>query len=138
MNRENERLMEEYEQMASDVSLPFAFSIMLTMIHAQVGAYIIQAVIMHTTLHALLLCRIQWNLSITDTLGPDIFDHFLLQFRDFPLSEVKNVLATPFGTKIFVLIMEVFSMESLIGGFVKRGSTVNITPNGLFVECVLM
>ena len=57
---------------------------------------------------------IQWNLSIMDTLGPDIFDHFLLQYRVFPLLEVKNVLVTPFGTKIFVLIMEVFSIESLI------------------------
>ena len=55
---------------------------------------------------------IQWNLSITDTLGPDIFGHFLLQYRGFPLSEVKNVLVAPFGTKIFVLIMEVFSIES--------------------------
>ena len=48
------------------------------------------------------------------TLGPDIFGYFLLQYRGFPLSEVKNVLVTPFGTKIFVLIMEVFSVESLI------------------------
>jgi len=30
------------------------------------------------------------------------------------LSEVKNVLVTPVGTKIFVLIMEVFSIVSLI------------------------
>ena len=54
--------------------------------------------------------RIQWNLSITDTLGPDIFGHFLLQYRGFPLSEVKNVLVISFGTKIFVLIKEVSSM----------------------------
>ena len=57
---------------------------------------------------------LQWNLSIMDTLGPDIFDHFLLQYRGFPLSEVKNVLVTPVGTKIFVLIIKVLSMESLI------------------------
>ena len=57
---------------------------------------------------------IQWNLSITDTLGPDISGYFLLKYRGLPLSEVKNVLVTPFGTKIFVLIMEVFSNESLI------------------------
>ena len=57
---------------------------------------------------------LQWNLSITDTLGPDIFDHFLLQYRGFPLLEVKNASVTPFGTKIFILIMEVFSIESLI------------------------
>ena len=57
---------------------------------------------------------IQWNLSITDTLGPDIFWHFLLQYKGFPLSEVKNVLVTPVGTKIFILIMEVFSIVSLI------------------------
>ena len=57
---------------------------------------------------------IQWNLSITDTLGPSIFGQFLLQYRGFPLSEVKNVLVTPVGTKIFVLIMKVFSIESLI------------------------
>ena len=47
-----------------------------------------------------------------DILGPDI-GQFLLQYRGFPLSEVKNVLVTPVGTKIFVL-MEVFSIESLI------------------------
>ena len=56
----------------------------------------------------------QWNLTIMDTLGPDIFGHFLLQYRGFPLSEVENVLVTPFGTKIFVLTMEVFSIEFLI------------------------
>ena len=55
-----------------------------------------------------MLDKIQWNLFITDTLGPDIFGHFLLQYRGFSLSEVKNVLVTPVGTKIFVLIMEVF------------------------------
>ena len=48
-----------------------------------------------------------------DTLGPAIFGRFLLQYRGFPLSEVKNVLVTPFGTKIFALIMEVFSIEFL-------------------------
>ena len=37
-----------------------------------------------------------------DTLGPDIFVHFLLQYRDFPLSEVKSELLTLVGTKIFV------------------------------------
>ena len=49
-----------------------------------------------------------------DTLGPDIFGHFLLQYRGLPLSEVKNVLVAPFGAKIFALIMEAFSIESLI------------------------
>ena len=43
-----------------------------------------------------------------DALGPDIFGHFLLQYRGFPLSEGKNVLMTPVGTKFFVLILEVF------------------------------
>jgi len=43
-----------------------------------------------------------------DTLGPDIFGHSLLQYRGFPLSEVKNVLVTPVGTKIFVLIIKFF------------------------------
>ena len=57
---------------------------------------------------------IQWNLSIADILGPDIFGNFLLQYRGFPLSEVKNVLVTRFETKIFVFIMEVFSIVSLI------------------------
>ena len=37
---------------------------------------------------------VQWNLSITDTLRPDIFGHFLLQYRGFTLSEAKNVLVT--------------------------------------------
>ena len=46
-----------------------------------------------------------------DTLGPDIFGHLLLQYRGFPLSEVKNVLKTPVGTKTFVLIMEVFLLS---------------------------
>ena len=42
---------------------------------------------------------VQWSPSITDTLGPDIFGHFLLSFP------VKNVLVIrPFGTKIFVFI----------------------------------
>ena len=42
--------------------------------------------------------------------------HFLpfLQYRGFSLTEVKNVLVTLFGAKIFVLIMEVFSIVSLI------------------------
>ena len=48
-----------------------------------------------------------------DTLGPDIFILFLLQYSGF-FSEVKNVLVTPVGTKIFVLIVEVFSIVSLI------------------------
>ena len=58
-----------------------------------------------------LISTIQWNLSITDTLGLHIFGYFLLQYRGFPLSEIKSVLVRP---KIFVLIMEVFSIESLI------------------------
>ena len=37
---------------------------------------------------------IQWNLSALDILGPDIFG-------SFPLSEVKNVMVTPVGTKNF-------------------------------------
>ena len=40
--------------------------------------------------------------------------HFLLQYRGFPLSEVKNVMVTLVETKMFVLIMEVFSIVSLI------------------------
>ena len=55
-----------------------------------------------------------YPLEITDTLGPDIFGPFLLQYRCFPLSEVKNVLVALFGTKVFVLIMEVFSIVSSI------------------------
>ena len=55
--------------------------------------------------------EIQWNLSIA---GPDIFGNFLLQYRGFPFSEVKNVLVTRIGTKIFVLIMKVFSIVSII------------------------
>ena len=57
------------------------------------------------------ILAIQSNLSITDTLGPG---HFLLQYRGLSLSEVKNVSVTPVGAKIFVLIMEVFSIVSLI------------------------
>ena len=38
----------------------------------------------------------------------------LLQYRGFPLSEAKNVLVTPVGTKIFVPLMETFSIVSLI------------------------
>ena len=49
-----------------------------------------------------------------DTFGPDIFGHFLLLYRGFPLSRVKNVLVTYVGTKIFVLIMKVFCIVSLI------------------------
>ena len=54
--------------------------------------------------------NVQWNLSVMDTLGPGIFGHFLLQYRGFPFSEVENVLVTPVGTKIFV-IMEVFLLS---------------------------
>ena len=54
------------------------------------------------------LIQVQWNLFITDISGPRIFDHVLLQYRVFPLSEVKNLLTRPVGTKLFVLIMEVF------------------------------
>ena len=49
-----------------------------------------------------------------NTLGPDIFGYFLLQYRGFLLSKLKNVLVTPVRTKIFVLIMEVFSIIALI------------------------
>ena len=42
------------------------------------------------------------------TSGPDIFGHFLLQYRGFPLSEVENVLVTPFGDKSSVFIIEGF------------------------------
>ena len=62
------------------------------------------------------ISKLQWNLSITDILVPGIFGHNLLQYRGFPLSEVKNVLTRPVGTKIFVLIMDVFSIVSLIQG----------------------
>ena len=63
----------------------------------------------------------QWNLSITDTSVPDIFGHFLLQYRSFPLLEVKIISVTPVGAKVFVLIMEFFS---IVSGFVKRGSAI--------------
>ena len=39
-------------------------------------------------------------------------------------TEEKNVLTRSVGTKIFILIMEVFSIVSLIREFVKSGSTV--------------
>ena len=45
---------------------------------------------------------------LSDTLGPDIFGHFLLQYRGFPVLEVKNVLVAPVGAIIFVLILTVF------------------------------
>ena len=41
--------------------------------------------------------------------GTRYFQPFLLQYRGFPLSEVKNLLVTPDGTKIFVLIMVLLS-----------------------------
>ena len=58
--------------------------------------------------------------------GTKYFWPLFAQYRGFPLSEVKNVLVTPVGTKIFVLIniTEAFSIESLIWRVVKRGSTV--------------
>ena len=49
-----------------------------------------------------------------ETLGPDSFGHFLLQYKSFPLTEVTNALVTPVGAKIFVFLMVVFSIESLI------------------------
>ena len=45
------------------------------------------------------LFAMQWNCSIANILGPDIFGIFLLQYRGFPLSEVKNELVTRVGTK---------------------------------------
>ena len=57
---------------------------------------------------------IQWNLYITETLGSDIFDCFLLQYRGFPLSEINNILVTPADTKFIVLIMKVLSIVALI------------------------
>ena len=39
-----------------------------------------------------------------DILGPDHFGHFTLQYRGLSLSEVKNVLVTPVGIAIFVLM----------------------------------
>ena len=50
----------------------------------------------------------------------------MLHLEVFPLSKLENVLVTPVGTKIFVLIMEVFSIVSQFRGFVKRGSAVLI------------
>ena len=50
---------------------------------------------------------------MTDTLRPDIFEHFLLQYRGFTHLEIKNILVTSVGTKSFVLIM-VFPLVSLI------------------------
>ena len=58
---------------------------------------------------------VQWNLSIANTLGPDISGHFLQQYRGFPLLKVKNVLVTPVcQDQNFVLIMEVVSIVFLI------------------------
>ena len=42
--------------------------------------------------------------------GTRYFWALLLQYRGSFLSEVKNVLVRPVGTKNFVLIMEVFSI----------------------------
>ena len=55
--------------------------------------------------------HVRWNLSITDTLGPDIFGHFLLQYRGFPLSEVKNVLVIPVGPKFLFLLWRFFLLS---------------------------
>ena len=64
-----------------------------------------------TNLTIVYIKEIQWNLSITDTLGLDIFGHFLLQYWG---NEVENVLVTPFRTKIFVLMMEVFPIVHVL------------------------
>ena len=53
---------------------------------------------------------ILWNSSITDTLGLDIYGHFLLQYSSFPLSAVKNVSVTPVRIKIFVRIISIVSL----------------------------
>ena len=47
-----------------------------------------------------------------DTLGSKIYGSYNIQVYLF--SEVQIVLTTPVGTKIFVFIMEVFSIMSLI------------------------
>ena len=69
---------------------------------------------------------VQWNLSTTDALGPG---RFLLQYRGFPLSQVKNVLVTLVGTKfLYLLWPKFFLLCPKFGGFVKRGSTVYNLP----------
>ena len=63
---------------------------------------------------------------MTNTSRPGIFGPFLLQYRGFAFSEVKNIilLVRPFGTKIFVLLWRFYLMYPLFGGSVKRGSTI--------------
>ena len=53
------------------------------------------------------LVVIHWNLSIMNTLGPDIFNHMLLHFKIFLF---ERLLVTYVRAKIFVLITEVFSI----------------------------
>ena len=57
---------------------------------------------------------LQWNLSIMDILRPRIFGHFAMANIEVFLFQRQNNV--PFGTKSFVLIMEVFSILSLIWG----------------------
>ena len=59
----------------------------------------------NTVEHTLTHMALQWSLSITETLGPC---HFLLQYRGFPLSAVKNVLVTPVGTRILPSLLRFF------------------------------
>ena len=58
------------------------------------------------------ICCQRWSFEMSlKPLSPNA-QIFGLQYRDFTLSEVKYVLVKSFGIKIFVLIMEVFSIES--------------------------
>ena len=57
-----------------------------------------------------------------DTLSPDNFGYFLLQYRDFPFSKAKNVLMIPVGTKNFFIIAEVFYCVHDLKGLLREVS----------------
>ena len=49
-----------------------------------------------------------------------IFGQYLLQYRDFPLSQVKNVLATPVRANFLLLLWRFFYCVPNLEGLLKK------------------
>ena len=55
-----------------------------------------------------------------DTLRPDICSHFLLQYRGFPLSEIKNVLVTLLGPNFLSYYRGFFYCVLCLAGLLRE------------------
>ena len=70
--------------------------------------------------------RIQWNLSIADTLGLDIYGHFCCNIEVFLFQRLKVYWLRLLGPKFLSFLWRFYLLSTYFGGFVKRGSTVVI------------